>query len=70
MLKKVVGLMSGTSMDGVDAIVLMTEWNIYRNLDMNLLKEKLKQPVFIDLRNVYEPDAMKSLGFEYYCIGR
>ena len=51
-------------------MVLMTEWNMYRNLDMNVIKEKLKQPVFIDLRNVYEPDTMKSLGFEYHCIGR
>ena len=59
-----------SAIEDTDAVVLMTEWNIYRNLDMNLLKEKLKQPVFIDLRNVYEPDAMKSLGFEYYCIGR
>ena len=59
-----------STIENADAVVLMTEWNMYRNLDMNLVKEKLKQPVFIDLRNVYEPDAMKSLGFEYYCIGR
>jgi len=59
-----------STVENTDAVVLMTEWNIYRNLDMNLVKEKLKQPVFIDLRNVYEPSTMKTLGFEYYCIGR
>ena len=48
----------------------MTEWNMYRNLDMSLIRDKLKQPVFIDLRNVYEPDSMKTLGFDYHCIGR
>ncbi len=59
-----------SALDDVDAVVLMTEWNMYRNLDMDLIKEKLKQPVFIDLKNVYEPDTMKSIGFNYYCIGR
>jgi len=59
-----------TAMENVDAVVLMTEWNMYRNLDMSLIREKLKQPVFIDLRNVYEPDSMKTLGFDYHCIGR
>jgi UDPglucose 6-dehydrogenase len=37
---------------------------------MSLIRDKLKQPVFIDLRNVYEPDSMKTLGFDYHCIGR
>ena len=59
-----------TAMEDVDAVVLMTEWNMYRNLDMSLIREKLKQPVFIDLRNVYDPDSMKTLGFDYHCIGR
>ena len=59
-----------TALEDVDAVVLMTEWNMYRNLDMSLIREKLKQPVFIDLRNVYDPDSMKTLGFDYHCIGR
>jgi len=58
------------ALNGADAVVLMTEWNMYRNLDMDVIKEKLNQPVFIDLRNVYEPETMKSLGFDYHCIGR
>jgi UDPglucose 6-dehydrogenase len=59
-----------TTIDNADAVVLMTEWNMYRNLDMELIKSKLKKAVFIDLRNVYEPEAMKSMGFDYHCIGR
>lgn len=58
------------AIEGADAVVLMTEWNMYRNLELGLLLDKLKQPVFVDLRNVYEPGTMRNLGFEYYCIGR
>ncbi len=53
-----------------DAIVLLTEWNQYRALDLLKLKSMMKSPVFIDLRNVYDPDRMKELGFQYYSIGR
>jgi len=53
-----------------DAIILMTEWNEYKVLDLERLKRKLKGRVFIDLRNVYEPDEMNESGFQYYCIGR
>ena len=58
------------AVDDADAIILMTEWNQYRGLDLELLKRRLKGNTFIDLRNVYEPDEMKKSGFEYYCIGR
>jgi len=58
------------TLDGVDAIVLMTEWNVYRNLDIQLIREKMKTPIFIDLRNVYEPEIMKSFGMSYHSIGR
>jgi UDPglucose 6-dehydrogenase len=56
--------------EGADAVVLMTEWNEYRALDLMRIKSLLKQPVFIDLRNVYRPRAMKQLGFTYYSVGR
>lgn len=56
--------------DGADAVVLMTEWNEYRALDLLRIKSSLKAPVFVDLRNVYRPDAMKQLGFDYYSVGR
>jgi len=55
---------------GCDALVLVTEWNQFRRLDLQRLKELLKRPIFIDLRNVYEPDQMKRLGFDYDCVGR
>jgi UDPglucose 6-dehydrogenase len=55
---------------GVDALVLVTEWNQFRRLDLMHIKELLKAPVFIDLRNVYDPDQMKRLGFNYCGVGR
>ena len=58
------------SMEGTDAVVLMTEWNIYRNMDMLIVKEKLNTPIFIDLRNVYEPKEMQDYGFDYFSVGR
>lgn len=56
--------------EGSDAIILMTEWNPFRNLDLDQIKKKLKTPVFIDLRNVYEPKKMAALGFKYASVGR
>ncbi len=53
-----------------DAIILVTEWNQFRNLELERLKGLLKHPVFIDLRNVYEPDRMRKSGFDYYSVGR
>ncbi len=55
---------------GADALVLMTEWNQFRNLDLEQIKRSLKQPVFVDLRNVYEPARMTALGFRYSSVGR
>lgn len=53
-----------------DAIIIMTEWNEYRALDLEKIKNLLSQPIFIDLRNVYEPQQMKEAGFKYYSVGR
>jgi len=53
-----------------DALVLVTEWNQFRRLDLERIKSLMKTPVFIDLRNVYDPDQMKALGFKYRCVGR
>ncbi len=55
---------------GADAVVLMTEWNQYRALDLPRIKELMNSPVFIDLRNVYDPDSLKEAGFTYAGIGR
>ena len=53
-----------------DAVVLFTEWNQYRALDIEELKRRMKSPVFVDLRNVYQPEQMKKAGFSYYGVGR
>jgi len=55
---------------GADAAVLVTEWNQFRNLDLDRVKAVLRRPVFVDLRNVYEPDRMAALGFYYVSVGR
>jgi UDPglucose 6-dehydrogenase len=56
--------------EGADALILMTEWNQYRALDFDRIKSLMKTPLFIDLRNVYEPEGMKELGFTYTGVGR
>jgi UDPglucose 6-dehydrogenase len=53
-----------------DALVIATEWEQFRALDLDRLKEALKQPVVIDLRNIYSPTEMRAHGFSYYSIGR
>ncbi len=55
---------------GADALVLVTEWNQFRMLDLGRVKSLLRQPVVVDLRNVYEPAPMREAGFRYYCVGR
>jgi len=56
--------------DGADVVVLMTEWNQYRALDLGRIKSLMRTAVFVDLRNVYEPDDVKELGFKYFGVGR
>ena len=58
------------TLDGADAVVLLTEWNAYRSLDLEEVKRRMRGDVFVDLRNVYEPDPMRSLGFAYTSVGR
>ncbi len=53
-----------------DALIIMTEWNQFRKLDLPRLKELLKAPLMLDMRNIYDPDGMKALGFRYICVGR
>ena len=57
-------------MKGTDAVVIVTEWNELRNLELMKIKALLKTPYFFDLRNIYEPAKMKKLGFAYFCVGR
>ena len=56
--------------DGVDAVILFTEWNVYRGMNMAAVLEAMSGNVMIDLRNVYEISEMKDLGFDYHCVGR
>jgi len=53
-----------------DALIFLTEWNQFRSLDLDRIKKLLRQPVVLDLRNIYEPVKMKEKGFQYYCVGR
>jgi len=53
-----------------DAIILFTEWDVYRGLDLVRIRSLMKDNIFIDLRNIYEPDKMKSHGFLYFCVGK
>jgi nucleotide sugar dehydrogenase len=53
-----------------DALVIITEWNQFRALDMERVKQLLKSPKIADLRNIYEPSDMREMGFEYVGVGR
>jgi len=56
--------------EGADVLVLMTEWNQFRSLDLAELKMRMKTPVFVDTRNVYDPEKMRQAGFTYEGVGR
>jgi len=55
---------------GADALVLVTEWNEFRHLDMARVKQLMRRPVIVDGRNIYDPAAMRGLGFTYRGVGR
>ncbi|MEE8274469.1 MAG: UDP-glucose/GDP-mannose dehydrogenase family protein [Alphaproteobacteria bacterium] len=59
-----------SAMEGADALVILTEWNEFRALDLGRIKGLLKTPLMIDLRNIYEPDDLAAAGFRYVCVGR
>ena len=56
--------------DGSDALVIVTEWNEFRALNLERIKGAMKSPLMIDLRNVYSPRRMRDYGFEYVSVGR
>ena len=58
------------TIEQADAVVLLTEWNVYRGLDIEKLRQRMRGNAFVDLRNVYEPVVMQQAGFEYVCVGR
>jgi UDPglucose 6-dehydrogenase len=55
---------------GSDALVVVTEWNQFRSLDLGRLKRGMREPNIIDLRNIYEPDMVRAAGFRYVGMGR
>ncbi len=55
---------------GSDAIIVVTEWNEFKQIDLEKLKSLLKTPVIMDARNLYDPERMKEMGFQYRAIGR
>jgi len=55
---------------GADVLVIVTEWNEFRALDLKRLKSAMAAPVMVDLRNIYNPDEMAAAGFRYTCVGR
>ncbi|MBL8834371.1 MAG: UDP-glucose/GDP-mannose dehydrogenase family protein, partial [Rhodospirillales bacterium] len=58
------------TMEGADALVIVTEWNQFRSLQLDRVKKLMKSPVVVDLRNVYSPADMAAAGFDYHSIGR
>lgn len=58
------------AIEGADIMVVVTEWNQFRLLNLEKCKELLKSPIIVDLRNVYEPESVRELGFKYTSIGR
>jgi UDPglucose 6-dehydrogenase len=56
-------------LDGADALLLVTEWSEFRNPDFEQMKERLKQPVIFDGRNIFPKAELARLGFTYYPIG-
>jgi UDPglucose 6-dehydrogenase len=58
------------ALEGAHALIIVTEWKEFRSPDFAVLKEKLQEPVIFDGRNLYDPKLLRSLGFEYFAIGR
>jgi len=58
------------AMEGSDALVLVTEWDAFRALDLGRAKELLSEPIMVDLRNIYPRDAVEKAGFRYHAVGR
>ena len=56
--------------DGADALIVVTEWNEFRNLDLSRIQRSMRRPVLVDGRNIYDPAGMRELGFVYRGIGR
>lgn len=56
--------------EGADALIIVTEWNLFKNPDFDLLNIKLKNKTIFDGRNIFEPETLKELGYKYFSVGR
>jgi UDPglucose 6-dehydrogenase len=56
--------------EGADVLVIITEWDPFRALDLERVKALMRTPVLVDLRNIYRPEEMRRLGFTYVSVGR
>jgi UDPglucose 6-dehydrogenase len=59
-----------SALEGADALVIVTEWDAFRALDLDRVKGLLKRPIIVDLRNVYRPQEVRRRGFSYVSVGR
>lgn len=59
-----------SAVKSADALVIVTEWNVFRNPNFSKLRDLMNNPIIFDGRNLFDPDEMQELDFEYYCIGR
>jgi len=58
------------AVENVDAVAVITEWNEFKYIDLARVREAVAQPIIFDGRNIYDPERMRRLGFEYHCVGR
>jgi UDPglucose 6-dehydrogenase len=58
------------ALEGADALVILTDWQEFRNPDLATIAAKLKKPVIFDGRNLYDPGVVKAAGIEYHSVGR
>jgi UDPglucose 6-dehydrogenase len=58
------------ALEGADAMVILTEWNVFRGLDLERARELMRQPLIVDLRNIFDPVQVAKAGFGYACVGR
>ena len=58
------------AVEDTSAVVVMTEWDVFRNLDLQRVRELMTEPVIVDCRNIYNPEDLNSTGFRYSGVGR
>lgn len=58
------------TLNDADALLIITEWEEFQNADLNIVQERMKLPIIVDGRNIFDPGLMEEEGFEYYCVGR